>query len=366
MVKGDKIMGLLEKTILEIEPLFEDIMKKAWSRLDNLTKPIGSLGRLEEVAAQIAGITGKVLNKINKKNIVIMCADNGVIEEGYSSNPQCITEIVTNNFTRDITGVYVLAQLVNSGMTIVDIGVNADFNNEKIIHRKIVYGTKNMAKEPAMTRSEVVQAIEAGIEIVDKLAGKGFDLLGTGEMGVGNTTTSSAVLTVLSGMDIELTVGKGSGLTEEQFMHKKRVIRKAIEVNNPDSTDVLDVMAKVGGLDIAGLCGCFLGAAKNRIPIVIDGFIASTAALCAYRMCESSRDFMIPSHLSKEPGAKYIMDELKLEPYLNLNMRLGEGSGCPIAFNVVEAALAIMNNMGTFEEADLDKDDYVDIREDIQ
>lgn len=356
-------MGILEKTILEIRPLYEDVMKKAWHRLDNLTKPIGSLGRLEELAAQMAGITGKVYNNIHKKNIVIMCADNGVIDEGYSSNPQKITEIVTNNFTKDITGVYVLANHVNSEMTIVDIGVNAEFNNEKILNKKIVYGTKNMAKEPAMTKEEVVQAIEIGIDIVDGLASEGFDLLGTGEMGVGNTTTSAAILTVLSGLDTENTVGKGSGLTEEQYEHKKRVIRRAIEVNNPDCSDILDVMAKVGGLDIAGLCGCFLGAAKNRIPIVIDGFIASIAALCAYRLCESSRDFMIPSHLSQEPGAKYIMDELNIEPYLNLNMRLGEGSGCPLAFNIVEAALAIMNNMGTFEDASLNKDDYVDIRE---
>jgi nicotinate-nucleotide--dimethylbenzimidazole phosphoribosyltransferase len=357
-------MNLLKKTLEEINPLYNDTMEKAWEKLDNLTKPIGSLGRLEEVAVQMAGITGKVNNTINKKNIVIMCADNGVIEEGYSSNPQCVTEIVTNNFTRDITGVYVLAKLVNSEMTIVDIGVNADFNNKKIIDRKIAYGTKNIAKGPAMGKEELIKAIEVGIEIVDNLSRENVDLLGTGEMGVGNTTTSSAILTVLSGLDIELTVGKGAGLTEDQFKKKKIVIERAIEINFPDKEDVLDVMMKVGGFDIAGLCGCFLGAAKNRIPIVIDGFIASTAALCAYRLCNYTRDFMIPSHLSKEPGARYIMEELALEPYLNLDMRLGEGSGCPLAFNVVEAAVTIMNKMGTFEDALIDKDDYVDIRND--
>jgi nicotinate-nucleotide--dimethylbenzimidazole phosphoribosyltransferase len=357
-------MNLLKKTLEEINPLYNDTMEKAWKKLDNLTKPIGSLGRLEEVAAQMAGITGKLNNTINKKNIVIMCADNGVIEEGYSSNPQCVTEIVTNNFTRDITGVYVLAKLVNSEMTVVDIGVNADFNNKKIIDRKIAYGTKNIAKGPAMRKEELIKAIEVGIEIVDNLAMENVDLLGTGEMGVGNTTTSSAILTVLSGLDIELTVGKGAGLTEDQFKKKKAVIERAIEINFPDKEDVLDVMMKVGGFDIAGLCGCFLGAAKNRIPIVIDGFIASTAALCAYRLCNNTRYFMIPSHLSKEPGARYIMEELALEPYLNLDMRLGEGSGCPLAFNVVQAAVTIMNKMGTFEDASLDKDDYVDIRND--
>lgn len=361
--KGEITMGLLEETLQNINPAYEEAVDKAWKRIDNLTKPIGSLGELEEIAAKMAGITGKVHNKINKKTVIIMCADNGVYEEGISNNTQDTTVIVTNNFTKGITGVCVLAKHVNSDITVVDIGVKEDFNHPKIINKKVMYGTNNIAKEPAMTREQAIQAIEAGIEIVDKLAKEGYNLLGTGEMGVGNTTTSAAVFSVLSGFSPDVVVGKGSGLTEEQLINKKNVVQRAIEINNPNRDDIIDVLSKVGGLDIAGLCGCFLGAAKNRIPIVIDGFISSAAALCAYRLNNNVRDFIFPSHLSAESGAAYMMQELELNPMLNLRMRLGEGSGCPLAFNIIEAALCAMNNMATFEEAALKKECYVDIRE---
>jgi nicotinate-nucleotide--dimethylbenzimidazole phosphoribosyltransferase len=357
-------MGMLiDETLRHIEPADEEAIKKAWNRLDNLTKPIGSLGELEEIAAKMAGITGKIHNEINKKTVVIMSADNGVYEEGISNNTQDTTVIVTNNFTKGITGVCVLAKHVNSDITVVDIGVKEDFNHPKIMNKKIMYGTKNIAKEPAMTREQAIQAIETGIEIVDNLVKEGYDLLGTGEMGVGNTTTSAAVFSVLSGISPDVVVGKGSGLTEEQLINKKRVVQMAIETNSPDRDDIIDILAKVGGLDIAGLCGCFLGAAKNRVPIVIDGFISSAAALCAYRLNNNVRDFIFPSHLSAEPGAAYMMEELKLSPMFNLRMRLGEGSGCPLAFSVIEASLCAMNSMATFEEATLNKECYVDIRE---
>lgn len=358
----DESMDLLKETVDNIKPLHRDTVKAAWQRIDNLTKPIGSLGGLEEIAAKMTGITGKINNSINKKNIVIMCSDNGVTEEGVSACPQNITAIVTNNFTKHITGVCVLAKHAKSELTVVDVGVNADFNNEKIINRKIAYGTKNMAIEAAMTKEETIRAVEVGIEIVNNLVLAGYDLLGTGEMGIGNTTTSAAVLSVLSGINSDLVVGKGSGLTEEQYKNKKSVVRKAILINSPDKNDVIDVLSKVGGFDIAALCGCFLAAASKRVPIVIDGFIASAAALCAYKINPFSRDFMFPSHLSAEPGAIYIMKELNLEPMLNLNMRLGEGSACPLAFNIIEAALYTMNNMATFEEAEIINDCYVDIR----
>lgn len=355
-------MNLLMKTLNNIEELDKETMKEAWNYIDNLSKPIGSLGILEDIAARIAGITGKVQNKINRKNIIIMCADNGVVDEGVSTNPKETTAIVTNNFTRKITGVCVLSEFTNTDLTIVDIGVDADFDNPMIINKKISYGTQNIVKGPAMTREQAIRALEIGIETIDNLVKDGYDMFGTGEMGIGNTTTSAAVLSALSGLDAGIVVGKGSGLTNEQFEQKKNVVKRALEVNNPKREDVIDVIAKVGGYDIAGLCGCFLGAAKNRVPIVIDGFIASAAALCAYRLNSLTREYMFPSHLSAEPGAVYMMKELELEPILNLKMRLGEGSGCPLAFNVIEAALYTINNMGTFDDACLDKNNYVDIR----
>jgi nicotinate-nucleotide--dimethylbenzimidazole phosphoribosyltransferase len=356
-------MELLKNTLHSIQPLNKEAMKRAWDRIDSLTKPIGSLGEIENIIAKMAGITGSVHNKINKKNVVIMCADNGVIEEGVSNCPKSVTATVTNNFTKKITGVYVLSKFAGSDITVVDVGVDADFNNPKIINRKIAYGTMNMMKGPAMTRQQTIKAIEVGIDTIDDLVRSGYDLFGTGEMGVGNTATSAAILSVFSGLEVEMSVGKGSGITEEQFINKKIVIKKSIELNKPDKNNVIDVLAKVGGFDIAGLCGCFLAAAKNRVPIVIDGFIASAAALCAYKLNPLVIGYIFASHLSAEPGAAFIMNEIGLKPMLNLNMRLGEGSGCPLAFNIIEAALFTMDNMGTFEDATLDSKKYIDIRE---
>ena len=356
-------MKILKSTLQCIEPLNEEAIKNAWKRLDSLTKPIGSLGEIENIIAKMAGITGKVHNKINKKNVVIMCGDNGVVEEGVSNCPKSVTATVTNNFTKDITGVYVLSKFAGSDITVVDVGVDVDFNNPKIVNKKIAYGTMNMMKGPAMTKEQTIKAIEVGIATVDDLVGKGYDLFGTGEMGVGNTTTSAAILSVFSGLELDMVVGKGSGITEEQYINKKRVIKKSIEFNKPDKNDVIDVLSKVGGFDIAGLCGCFLSAAKNRVPIVIDGFISSAAALCAYKLNPLVIGYIFASHLSAEPGAAFIMNEIGLKPMLNLNMRLGEGSGCPLAFNIIEAALFTMDNMGTFDEAALDSTKYIDIRE---
>ncbi len=355
-------MNLYEDAIKSIRGAEKEAVTLAWQRIDNLTKPIGSLGVLEEIAAKMAGITGKQKNNIKKKSIVIMCADNGVYEEGVSCCPQEVTAIVTENFTKGITGVCTLAKHANSDITVVDLGVKKRFSSNKIINKKIAYGTKNILEGAAMTREEALRGIESGIEVVNGLCKEGYDLLGTGEMGIGNTTTSAAVLSVLLDIPPEIIVGKGAGLTEEQYENKKLVVKKAIEINKPDKDDVIDVLAKVGGFDIAGLCGCFLAAASNRIPIVIDGFIASTAALCAYRLNPMVRDFMFPSHISAEPGSIYVVEEIKLTPMLNLKMRLGEGTGCPLAFNIIEAALAAINNMATFEEAKILKDNYVDIR----
>lgn len=358
-------MELLKETLQSIAPANDEAIKDAWKRMDSLSKPIGSLGELEKIAVKISGITGKVKNKINKKITIVMSADNGVLVEGVSACPQELTAIITDNYTKGVTGIGVLSNYAKADVCVVDIGVNANFNNPKIINKKIAYGTKNMAKEAAMSREEAIRAIEVGIEMVDKYVSEGYDLFGTGEAGMGNTATSAAVISVLSGIDSDLIVGKGAGLTEEQFVNKKNVIKRAIELNNPDKSDAIDVLSKVGGFDIAGLCGCFLGAAKNRVPIVIDGVISSAAALCAYKLNPNVKDFMFPSHIPAEPGATCVMNEVGLKANLGLDMRLGEGSGCPIEFLVIESALCIMNDMHTLEEASIHNTEFfVDIRED--
>jgi nicotinate-nucleotide--dimethylbenzimidazole phosphoribosyltransferase len=355
-------MKILNEALNNIKHINEEAIKNTGERIDGLLKPIGSLGKLEEVAVKISGITGKPNNKFNKKNIIVMCSDNGVCEEGVSAAPQDVTIIMTNNFTRGITGVGVLSKFTGTDMTVVDIGVKGDIQDPKVLKKKISYGTKNMAKGPAMTREEAIRAIETGIEIVDELVMKGYDLLGTGEMGIGNTTTSAAVLSVLSGLSSDIVVGKGVGLTEEQFENKKNVLKRVIDINRPDKNDIIDVISKVGGLDIAGLCGCFIGAAKNGVPIVIDGFISSAAALCAYKLNPEIKNYMIASHLSAEPGAEYMMKEIGLEPMLNMDMRLGEGTGCPLAFQIIEAAVYTVENMGTFGDVMMANDFLVDIR----
>jgi len=342
---------LLEETLEKITGLDEKAQKAAQTRLDSLTKPLGSLGRLEDLVRQVAGITGQVRPCIDRKTIVIMCADNGVVEEGVSSCPKSVTASVTENLTRGITGVCVLGKNAGADIHIVDIGVDAELGRKGIVNRKIRRGTWNIAKGPAMTREEAVRAIETGIEAVTGLVQEGVQLFGTGEMGIGNTTTSSAVAAVITGKPAEEVVGRGSGLTDAGLSHKTEVIKKSIEVNKPDRNDPIDVLAKLGGFDIAGLTGCFLGAAALRKPIFIDGFISSVAALIAYRLKPEAREYMIASHGSAEPGSRAVLDAIGLEPLLMLGMRLGEGTGAAVAFHIIDAAFAAYNRMGTFDDA---------------
>jgi len=245
--------------------------------------------------------------------------------------------------------------MTNTELVVVDIGVDEQFDCEKIIDRKIRRGTDNIAKGPAMSRAEAIRAIETGIEIVSDLHRKGINLLGTGEMGIGNTTTSSAVATVLTEKPLKMLVGRGSGLTDEGLNNKIEVIRRAIEVNKPDAEDPIDVLAKLGGFDIAGLTGCFIAAAALRIPILIDGFISSVAALIAVKMKPEIKDYIIASHGSAEPGNRIVLDEMGLEPLLMLGMRLGEGSGAAVAFNIIDAAFTAYDRMGTFDDAKIEQ-----------
>lgn len=346
----------LDTLVREVLPLDRSAMTAAEEYQARLAKPPGSLGRLEELSIQLAGITGRVHNALNKKQLLVFAADNGVVAEGVSSAPQSVTKQQTINLMRGKTGAAVLAKHFGCGLTMCDVGVNADIYESTVLNRKIAYGTQNICTGPAMTREQTLQAILTGAEIARTVDA---DVIGVGEMGIGNTTTSSAVLAVLLGADVEAVTGRGGGITEESFRKKKAVIRTAIEVNRPDRDDVVGVLSKVGGFDLAAMCGAFLGAAAARRPAVIDGLISAAAALCAVRLCPNVRGYLVPSHASFEIGYRLAMEAMDLRPLFDLGMRLGEGSGCPLAFQVLDAACAVINDMATFDEAGIN-DDYLD------
>ena len=346
----------IEALVRAVQPLDQKAMLAAETHQARLAKPPGSLGRLEELSVQLAGITGKVHNELPRKQLLVFAADNGVVAEGVSSAPQSVTMQQTINLTRGKTGAAVLAKRFGCGLTVCDVGVNADICESAVLNRKISYGTQNICAGPAMTREQALQAILTGAAVAENIDA---DAVGIGEMGIGNTTTSSAVLAVLLGADVDKVTGRGGGITEESFRKKKAVIRTAIAVNRPNRNDVIDVLAKVGGFDLAAMCGAFLGAAASRRAAVIDGFISAVAALCAVRLCPLVRGYLIPSHASFEIGYRLAMEAMDLRPLLDLGMRLGEGSGCPLAFQVLDAACAVMNNMASFDEAGIN-DDYLD------
>lgn len=346
----------LDALVRAVAPLDRSAMTAAEEYQARLAKPPGSLGRLEEISIQLAGITGHVHNALNKKQLLVFAADNGVVAEGVSSAPQSVTKQQTINLMRGKTGAAVLAKHFGCGLTVCDVGVNADIYESTVLNRKIAYGTQNICTGPAMTREQTLQAILTGAEIARTVDA---DVIGVGEMGIGNTTTSSAVLAVLLGADVEAVTGRGGGITEESFRKKKAVIRTAIEVNRPDRDDVVGVLSKVGGFDLAAMCGAFLGAAAARRPAVIDGLISTAAALCAVRLCPNVRGYLVPSHASFEIGYRLAMEAMDLRPLFDLGMRLGEGSGCPLAFQVLDAACAVINDMATFDEAGIN-DDYLD------
>ena len=346
----------VDALVREVLPLDRSAMTAAETYQARLAKHPGSLGRLEEISIQLAGITGRVHNALNKKQLLVFAADNGVVAEGVSSAPQSVTKQQTINLMRGKTGAAVLAKHFGCGLTVCDVGVNADIYESTVLNRKIAYGTQNICTGPAMTREQTLQAILTGAEIARTVDA---DVIGAGEMGIGNTTTSSAVLAVLLGADVEAVTGRGGGITEESFRKKKAVIRTAIEVNRPDRDDVVGVLSKVGGFDLAAMCGAFLGAAAARRPAVIDGLISAAAALCAVRLCPNVRGYLVPSHASFEIGYRLAMEAMDLRPLFDLGMRLGEGSGCPLAFQVLDAACAVINDMATFDEAGIN-DDYLD------
>lgn len=343
-------MSWIEK-LNTIQPLNEKAMKECQVRWNNIAKPLHSLGKLETGIIQIAGIQGTAEVKLEKKALVVMCADNGVVEEGVTQTGQEVTAIVAENFNSGKTSAAIMADYVKADVYPIDIGIAAD---TEIINRKIAYGTKNILKEPAMSQEEAKKAIETGIETVKLLREKGYHIIATGEMGIGNTTTSSAVAAVLLNVPAELMTGRGAGLSNHGLKRKIEVIERAIELHKPVKEHPIDVLAKVGGLDIAGLTGVFLGGALFGVPVVMDGFISAVAALLAVRICGGVRPYLLPSHLSKEPAAKKILDELGFSPYITCDMCLGEGTGALALFPLLELGLSVYQSMGTFVDIDVD------------
>ena len=352
----------LTKELSKIRGADEERIKEAREYPLKLVAPPGSLGKLYSLGWQLAGISGKLHNDIPKRRIIVLCADNGVVEEGVSSAPQSVTVSQAINMTRRMTGMSTLAKHFDVDVCVADLGIAVDYNCPGIEDWRIRKSTGNIAKGPAMTRQEALLAIGTGIQLAKNAKKDGMDIVGVGEMGIGNTSTSSAVLSVLTGASVEEVTGLGGGLTADAFAKKKQVIKQAIDVNKPDKEDIMDVIAKVGGLDIAAMCGVFIGAAIERMPVVIDGFISIVAALCAYRLNPLTRVFMIPSHVSVEVGYLIAQKEMGLEPFLQMDMRLGEGSGCPLAFQIIEAACSIMNEMASFEEASIDDGYLTEVR----
>ena len=344
-------LSILEK--YSIKPLNQQAMDKAQARLDGLVKPPGSLGELETIAIKLAGISGETYYDAKKRCVIIMASDNGVVAEGVAAAPQIVTYTQTLNFLKGITGVAVLAKEFDTDLIVVDVGINGDLEHPLVVNKKIRKSTGNIAHEPAMTYDEAVKAVLVGVEMAIQAVGEGYKLLGAGEMGIGNTTTSSAVLCALTGLAPQLVTGRGAGLKEEAYRHKIEVVRGAIARQKPNQEDPIDVLAKVGGLDIGAMAGVFIGGAHMGIPVVIDGYISMVAALLAFRINPLVKEYMLASHASAEPGFAYAARALGVQPCLHLNMRLGEGSGCPLMFAIIDGACVAIREIATFEEADV-------------
>ena len=345
-------MTRLQQVIDQIVPLDTQAMAQARARQDSLTKPQGSLGRLEELSIKLAGIQGKAMPSVERKGIIVMAGDHGVAAEGVSLYPQEVTGQMVLNFLNGGAGINVLARLAGARVVVVDMGVKADLPPDpRLISRRIAPGTANIARGPAMTREQAVAAVEAGIEMVEAEVARGLDLVAGGDMGIANTTPSSAITAVLAGVPVARAVGRGTGVRGKQLAHKVAVVQRALEVNRPDPSDALNVLAKVGGFEIGGLAGVMLGAAAHRVPVVVDGFIASAAALVAAGLCPRVKDYFIAAHRSAEAGHRASLRHLGLRPVLDLDLRLGEGTGAALAMMVVEASVRVLREMATFASA---------------
>ena len=345
-------MSLLERTIQSIQPLDAIAMDAARARQNRLTKPPGSLGRLEEISIQVAGITGQERPVIGDKVVITCAGDHGVVAQGVSAYPQEVTPQMVDNFLAGGAAINVLARHVGARVVVVDVGVAADFETQPgLVVKKVAHGTADMTQGPAMSREQAVQAVEAGIEVMENEIAQGASLIATGDMGIGNTTPSSAIVAAITGLPVARVTGHGTGIDDIRLVHKVVVIEQALAVNRPNPDDALDVLSKVGGFEIGAIAGVILGAAAQRVPVVIDGFISTAGALIADGLAPLARDTMIAAHDSVEIGHKAMLDHLGLVPCLDFDLRLGEGTGAALVLSVVEAACKILDEMATFESA---------------
>ena len=339
------------ETLKQIGELNQEAMLGARQRMDNLIKPPGSLGFLEEIAVKVAGITGNPRPKIGRRSVIIMAGDHGVIAEGVSAAPQSVTWQMLHAFINGVAGIGVLSLHAGAALTVVDVGVAADVDIPGVLKCRVKSGANNIAQGPAMTREEAIAAIEVGIRVALKEIEQGATLLALGDMGIANTTPSTAILAVLGGYSVSEVTGRGTMINDDVLEKKRKAVATAIKINNPDPADGLDVLAKVGGLEIAGLAGVVLACASKRVPVLVDGFITGAAALVAATIEPKSKNFMLASHLSGEPGHKLMLQMLGLKPMLDMGMRLGEGTGAALSMHLVEAACRVLDEMATFAEA---------------
>jgi nicotinate-nucleotide--dimethylbenzimidazole phosphoribosyltransferase len=345
-------MTLLQETLARIKPVSPALLQQAQRRLDNKTKPPGSLGRLEEFGRRFAAIAESMEPVTEKKVIFTFAADHGIVEERVSAFPKEVTPQMVYNFLRGGAGVNVLARHAGTDVRVVDMGVDHDFGPlPGLIDRKIARGTKNFAKGPAMTREQAVAALETGIALANDCGNEGVAMAGTGEMGIGNTTAASAIIAALSGLPVRRVTSRGTGISDTALENKIRVIQQGLDMNKPDPADPLDVLAKVGGLEISGIAGLVIGCAANRIPVVVDGFISTAGALIAAEMHPDIRDYLFAAHESVEVGHRFMLERLGAEPILDLKLRLGEGTGAALAMGLIEAGVKILKEMASFEEA---------------
>ena len=342
----------MKETLQKISPLNSDFFERAQKRLDNLTKPQGSLGRLEEFAGRLLAITENDMPKLDKKVVFTFAGDHGVAEEGVSAFPKEVTRQMVFNFLSGGAGINVLARHAGAEVVVIDIGVDYDFREVRgLVSKKVVMGTKNMRKGPAMTKEEAEKCINVGIELATEYAKKGYKIFATGEMGIANTTPSAAIAAVMTGKSVAEVTGTGTGIGSEALNKKISVIEDSITLNRPDSKDPIDVLSKVGGTEIGGIAGLIIGAAANRIPVVIDGFISTAGALIAYCIEPKTKDYMFAAHKSVEIGHAAMLEKIGLRPILDLDLRLGEGTGAALAMLMIEAGLKIYREMATFGEA---------------
>ncbi|MBC5649175.1 nicotinate-nucleotide--dimethylbenzimidazole phosphoribosyltransferase [Christensenella tenuis] len=338
----------------------ENARKLSHKRWNSIAKPLGSLGLLEEAVEKIAAIQGSADIRLERKYVVPMCADNGVVAQGVSQSDQTVTAAVTDNFVKGMTSVCCMAKKIGAEIVPVDIGVRYPLTEQGILNRKIMRGTHDITKGPAMSREQAERAVMTGIEVVGLLKKQGADIIATGEMGIGNTTTSAAVGAVLLGKKAREVTGIGAGLDEKRFQKKTEAIRQAIELNRPDQNDPVGLLSKLGGLDIGGMTGLYIGGAIYHIPIVIDGMISAVAALLAIKICDKTREYMIASHISREPLGKALLKEIGLEAMIDAGMCLGEGTGAVCAMGMIDMALAVYREMGTFSELEIEE--YIDYK----